>query len=444
MPNLLDSFSLMAEDSLAERPWSDMDSLFMATLCYNRFGDPVRSREGMTMRELAGAADLSPWAHLPYMKEREELFRRMAAGRRFGNARVSHYVDIVDNELPMQFSAVLVRLEDGPAVVCYRGTDNTLTGWREDLYMSFETPVPGQTAACGYLSLIARDTEAPLILTGHSKGGNLAFYAAVTAPETLRSRILGAWSFDGPGLDDEMVVSPAYIAMEPRLHSVVPQGSIIGVLKTQQERVRRVLSTARGIRQHDVFSWQTEGADFVAADRSSVSSRLTDVTMEAFLKECTPEQRHIVVDAVFDVLDATEARTMTELKSNKKDAVARIAQAAAKMDPKTYQAFLPVAGALLESGALGIRDVVGDSAAASRLKGLGEQLADTPLAGLVRDVQEQAGLRVQRLLQETQESAAPLLRSLTKGATELRDRLTDTMQQAVKPKDGKEPTHGNE
>ena len=176
--------------------------------------------------------------------------------------------------------------------------------------MSFENAVPGQLAAVAYLRLAAAAIPGPLVLCGHSKGGNLAFYAAVSAEE-LRDRLIGAWSFDGPGLDDEMVASAAYIDIEPRLHTVLPQGSVIGVLKTQQEAHRLVLSTARGIRQHDVFSWQTEGADLVNADKSSVSSRLTDKTMEAFLKECTPEQRHICVDAIFDILDATEAGTIT-------------------------------------------------------------------------------------------------------------------------------------
>lgn len=131
MPNLLDSLELMADKTLAELPWTDMDSLFMATLCYNRFsGDVIRSRQGITLEKLAEITDLSHWKSLPFMIEREKLFRRMASSRRFGGAVVSHFVDIVDNDLPMQFSAMMVRMEDGPAVICYRGTDNTLTGWR--------------------------------------------------------------------------------------------------------------------------------------------------------------------------------------------------------------------------------------------------------------------------------------------------------------------------
>lgn len=176
--------------------------------------------------------------------------------------------------------------------------------------MSFETPVPGQVAALAYLREIARQLPGDILLCGHSKGGNLAFYSAVSAEE-LDGRIRGAWSFDGPGLDDAMVASEAYAHIEPRLHTVLPQGSIIGVLKTQQVNHRLVLSVARGIRQHDVFSWQTQGTDFVAAEKSSMSSRFTDRTLDAFLQECTPEQRRACVDVLFDLLDATEAQTVT-------------------------------------------------------------------------------------------------------------------------------------
>lgn len=130
MPNMLDSFRLMADDTLQERPWSDMDSLLMASVCYNRFGDPVRSAEGMTFCELAKVVDLSPWAYLPYSQEREQLFRVMAESRRFGQAVISHYVDIVDHDLPMQFAAMTVSVPEGPVMICYRGTDNTITGWR--------------------------------------------------------------------------------------------------------------------------------------------------------------------------------------------------------------------------------------------------------------------------------------------------------------------------
>lgn len=283
--------------------------------------------------------------------------------------------------------------------------------------MSFETPVPGQKAAWGYLTIAAGDTDAPLILTGHSKGGNLAFYAAVAAPEAVQERITGAWSFDGPGLDDDMIVSDAYARMEPKLHTLLPQGSIVGVMKNQQQRARRVHSAAKGLKQHDVFSWQTKEMDMQDADKSSAASRLADVTLDAFLKECTPEQRHICVDALFDMLDATEASTVTELKQNKKETLARIAQGAKKMDPKTYHAFLPVAGALLECGAMGIKDVVSDSTPASWIRGVGEQMADTPLAGIFRDLQEQAVPTVERILQDTQDKAAPLIRSISRGAS---------------------------
>lgn len=168
--------------------------------------------------------------------------------------------------------------------------------------MSFESPVPGQQAAAFYLKSVADQIDGPILLTGHSKGGNLAFYAMTTAGDSLRQRIIGAWNFDGPGLDEKLVDTEAYREVEPRLHSIIPQGSIIGVMMRQQDRCSLVTSTARGLRQHDVFSWVTQGEQLLPADRSSVSSRLTDRTVSTFLKECQPSQRRIFVDALFDLL----------------------------------------------------------------------------------------------------------------------------------------------
>ena len=57
---------------------------------------------------------------------------------------------LVDAE-PLAVKAITAELEDGTTFIVYRGTDSTLIGWREDFNMSFETPVPAQTAALEYL-----------------------------------------------------------------------------------------------------------------------------------------------------------------------------------------------------------------------------------------------------------------------------------------------------
>lgn len=130
MPNLFDSLRLIKDDPLTERPFSDMDSLLLASLCYNRLGDLCAGAQGMPLCELAERVDLSPWAHLPYSGERKQLLQEMAQSRRWGGMRVCFYIDMVDPTLPMQFSAMTLVPEQGPAVICFRGTDNTLTGWR--------------------------------------------------------------------------------------------------------------------------------------------------------------------------------------------------------------------------------------------------------------------------------------------------------------------------
>ena len=112
----------------------------------------------------------------------------------------------------------------------YKRQDNTLVGWREDFHMSFETPVPAQVEALAYLRRQAERTERPLRVAGHSKGGNLAAYAAAHLPPEIQRRILSVCSFDGPGLDEDTMNSPGYERIRPVLHSVLPQSSIVGLL----------------------------------------------------------------------------------------------------------------------------------------------------------------------------------------------------------------------
>ena len=135
-----------------------------------------------------------------------------------------------------QFSAVTILMPNGMIYVSYRGTDNTIVGWKEDLNMSFKELVPAQTTAKNYLNKIAEKyKDKQIIVGGHSKGGNLAVYAAAYCEPKIQDRIIKVYNNDGPGFCDKVVNSEEYNRILNKVHTYIPKSSIIGRLLNHKE-----------------------------------------------------------------------------------------------------------------------------------------------------------------------------------------------------------------
>ena len=416
MAHLLDALSLMKDRSFTELPWCDMDSLFMACLIYNRPGDRACTEEGITLRAFAEAMCPDGDYDHAFDRDREILLQRMGRSRRYGEARLCRYVDITDPARPIQFAAAVLRTPDGPSCVAFRGTDNTITGWREDLYMSFESPVPAQTEACRYLEAAALGEQVPIVVTGHSKGGNLSVYAAAHVSLQAQSYLQGVWSFDGPGLDDESVASQGYHDILDRVWSFMPQGSIVGLMMAYQDRHTIVQSDATGVMQHDPFSWQTDGLSFVGAERTTLPSQMMDRTLHSFLRSCTPEQRRVCVDAIFDMLEATHAGTMSAMKADKLHTAISLMRSARGLDAETVRVLMSVANTLVQSGTSSTLDVM-QQTGTETVRQEAAELVQSAYSGAVQkteQLRDEALQKAEELREEAAQKAEELLQRLRK------------------------------
>ena len=176
-------------------------------------------------------------------------------------------------------------------VLSFRGTDDSLIGWKEDFNMAFQYPVPAQRAASAYLDTVARLWDGPIVLVGHSKGGNLAIYAAMNADAKVQNRIRHIYSLDGPGFPSEIVTSPAYRRIQPKVTKIVPSSSIVGMIFETPEPCRVVSSDSDGIMQHSAFTWLVDGDQFVTEPDLSSSSQLFNEELNHWVGALTPEQR---------------------------------------------------------------------------------------------------------------------------------------------------------
>ena len=337
MANMLDYLAWRGDVPFEVSPWNEIDGLLIATISYLNFHggqDP----KGWTLEEMA-RIDLLQEGNSASFAGRKKAFEGMAKGARFSGCRLHHAIALTDSEIGMQFSAMCVDLPDGTTCVAFRGTDNTLIGWREDFDMAYTSRVPAQEAAILYLGRAAALSKRPLRLVGHSKGGNLAVYAAVYAKKKVRDRIESIWSYDGPGMNRETSQTEEYLGIRDRIRSFVPQTSIIGMLMDYYEPYTVVRSTSSGISQHDPMSWQVYGPKFETLPALDRTAQVTRETLHEWLQNSTPEQRAAFVEALFSMAEATNATKMSELTGEKLKTLLTMVGSRKDVDPETRRVF---------------------------------------------------------------------------------------------------------
>lgn len=305
MADLFDYLTWRGDLSFTQSPPNEVDALIFSGLSYIRYGERVTKNPG-TPVALKDAAEeffsLPDHQNRIQLKKDLELIRRAADSRRFGNVNLFQYRDVVLEEEQTQFAAVTFLLEDGSAFAAFRGTDTTLVGWKEDFNMSFMQVVPAQLMALDYVRMIQAELWQPLRLGGHSKGGNLAVFAAARSSPAMQERILSVYSHDGPGFNDYLMGDVGYQAMVPKIHTYLPQSSVIGMLLEHEEPYTVIRSRQVGLLQHDFYSWEVLGPSFIPMEEITAGSRFLNGTLKNWLADMTTQERSQVVDALFGLL----------------------------------------------------------------------------------------------------------------------------------------------
>lgn len=243
-----------------------------------------------------------------------EFLQELSESRRFCDMQLSDYVNRVEEENQTQFSAITIKVNEQENYISFRGTDTTLIGWKENFNMSFTFPVPAQKSALKYLEEVSNHSAGTYILGGHSKGGNLAMYAAAFCDAALQDRISTVYNFDGPGFDRKVVSMPEYQRICDKMKTFVPQSSIVGMLLEHEEQYIIVKSSEKfGVMQHDLSSWEVERDHLCWLDHVTSASRLIDRTLKGWLAEMNISQREKFVDALYSILEKTQAHTLQDL-----------------------------------------------------------------------------------------------------------------------------------
>lgn len=322
MNNILDYIRWRGDLSFEQSPFNEVDNMIFSKLSYLNFRGMIGEdlTYGIPLYQVAKAYfDFGEKGKIQpgdLMKEELiELLRLMAASRRFSELLLSNYVDIIDLEKEMQFAALTIHLGNYCSYLAFRGTDDTLVGWKEDFNMSVMERVPSQMEALEYYLRIAKQYDRHrFILGGHSKGGNLAVYAAVHAPKEEQQRIISVYNNDGPGFHQSIFDKPEYKNIAARIITLIPQSSIIGMLLEHEENYTIVKSFQKGFLQHFGYNWEVEGTSFVHLKNITQESQLLDMTLRRFLYSLSIEKREQFTNTLFEILSSNESRTLSDIK----------------------------------------------------------------------------------------------------------------------------------
>ena len=354
MGNIIDYVRECGKITFKERPLGEVDSLVLCQLAYLNYGPFV---EGMN-EEKCSVSIQDIYLHSDrdrilddywYRENNKELFTAAARSTRFGSLKVNYYVNVINVEDETQFCAMTYLLDDGTCYIAYRGTDATIVGWKEDLNLAFSKPLNSQYVSVEYMNRVSGYVKGNFYAGGHSKGGNLAVYAAMNCNEDVRKRLLHVYNNDGPGFRPEIRKLGNYEAVAERISKFIPRSSVVGMILEDHSDYEVVESRGVGLLQHNSYSWKIEGGAFVRAKNMRSGKLLMDRAMNEWILSLSQEETHAFVDTLYEVVSASEASNVFEFGADFKKSMQNIFGAMRNVDEDTKKAIQKIIHSLFET-----------------------------------------------------------------------------------------------
>lgn len=314
--NIIDYVKKYGNLSFEEKEFNEIDSLILCELSYCRFeyfipsifsNEPYKTINNIIKKE-ENINALIKSTLVP--KKNKKLIDALKSKKRFKDIKIGEYWSVFDEKSENQFFALTFFLPNGSMYICFRGTDITLLGWREDFNMSFLKTNICQKESEEYTKYILKKyPDRMFYLGGHSKGGNLAFYIALRLKKEHLPYLLMSYSHDGPGFIDVVKSTFAFHIEEikDKLNKTVPYNSIVGFLLDGYKYSNVVKASSFSIFQHDPFNWQIdkEGQFIYLPQRSSLSIK-KEKAMDEWLSSLNMLQRQFLTNFIFSSLGGND------------------------------------------------------------------------------------------------------------------------------------------
>jgi hypothetical protein len=372
MANILEYLSWRGDLDFRQSHLNPVDYIIFSQLAYLPLDGIVPGPEENNSISLERAAGIfakklknNSLQSAPIYREDPAFMEALAQAKRFSGCELHSYVNHIDIVQEKQFAALCLS-SDALTFIAFRGTDVSFVGWKEDFNMSFSDTIPAQLDAVSYLENAAKKNRGGLYICGHSKGGNLAVYAAASCSPAIRRRIRSVFCNDAPGFHHRLISSEGFREVRDRIHSFVPESSVVGMLFEHGNDYTVVKSTGLGLMQHDLYTWEVRYNDMVRLDSISQRSRFIDKTLREWIDGLDKEHRQQFIEVIFTVLSATQAKAIPELGADWLKASGRMIRSLGNIDNSSRKMIRMILAALFKAAKNNIDTLLEDKKTANK------------------------------------------------------------------------------
>lgn len=331
MPNYMDYVKNYGHISFLDKPFGDADNITLCGMYYMPFEQVVSDDFDAEPISFAEASNklfaLRGYKHKPVglvlQKNISELMMLMTEYKRFQEMKMVACVNVFEKNPDVQFNACTFILPDGTLVVVFRGTDDSLRGWKEDFDILVKDSIPSQKLATDYLEKLAEKYDGDIIVCGHSKGGYVAQYGALYCKQDVKDRIKLLYNNDGPGFSDySYLFTEAYKELLPRYKHFVPQSSLIGMMLCHDDDYIVVKSNrVTGPMEHDLVSWQFDGDQVKTVDDLTRLGKVNDTALFKLVQGLSNDQKKAFDEVLTANLEGTGQVGLLDVKDNVIDSI---------------------------------------------------------------------------------------------------------------------------
>ena len=357
MNTIIDYVDWRGDLPFKQSPFNEIDAVIFTQLAYIDFSEIVSSDFNKTILlkdaavQIASSENFEQRVNFGPLINAEivTLLQKAGESNRFGKIKLCGYVSSTDTEQEKQFAAISLILENKTNLIIFRGTDQSIVGWKEDFNMAFKMPIPAHIEAVNYFDKACKSLKGKIRVAGHSKGGNLSIFSATYCQERFQKRIIEIYNYDGPGFEQIVLNDKRYINIQKKIRTFVPKKSIVGMLFDTNTEKTIVESSNNGIMQHDPLTWNVLGSSFVTLDEISKESEFINKTLKIWLNKTDKDKRENFIETVFGIIESTEANNITEITDNLFKTSSKMIQTYKNLDAETKDVLFETAKIFVKS-----------------------------------------------------------------------------------------------
>lgn len=301
MHTLFEYLEWRGDLTFAESPVNEVDGLIFCAFSYFKVEELLNYFSTISIKNLYGKYKEIEEDNL-FKKNQNHLFQMLSKSNRFQDILVTHYFNEVDKDLDMQIAGMTFVLPNNVLFVAFKGTDGTITGWKENFDLSYKSVIPAQRKAVQYLNEILSHTQKQVYVGGHSKGGNLAMYASIFCEDN--DKIMQIYNHDGPGFSKEIIENKEYQKCKNKIITYIPKASIVGNIFNKDTKTLIVKSNQIGILQHDLYSWIVYGNHFVYAKELNEETKKISNLLNETLNKIPKDQKKKIISFLYNLFES--------------------------------------------------------------------------------------------------------------------------------------------